>query len=180
MAHLWVAVPYNDDWAIVNLDGDAKAVVLDGDAANPIRVRCSSSDAGPVLILGAGRETEQKTWVLLAREKAEVRVNGTRVLGGLRVLRDRDEIAVGGSRLYFSTERLARVEPFAGPEERVVACPRCKQPMEPGTPSVCCPGCGLWHHQTEDLPCWTYSAVCSMCSQKTDLDAGFGWTPEEL
>ncbi len=180
MAHLWVAVSNNDDWAIVNLDGNSNAVVLSRDAGNPIRVRRGPTDNGAALILGAGRQGEQEVWVLLLREGTDLRVNGMPVLGGLRVLRDRDEIAVGGSRLYFSTERLARVDPFPGIEERVVACPRCKQPIQPHTPSVRCPGCGLWHHQTEDLPCWTYSAVCSMCNQKTDLDAGFSWTPEDF
>jgi hypothetical protein len=98
---------------------------------------------------------------------------------GLRVLEHRDEIRVAGAEtVYYSAEKLAEVEPFVG-ADRPVYCARCRNPIAEGVPSVQCPGCGVRHHEAEEHPCWTYSEHCACCSQPTDLDAGFRWTPEE-
>jgi hypothetical protein len=93
---------------------------------------------------------------------------------------DRDEILLHGvGRCYFSTETLARIEPLSE-ESATGCCPRCKQGMTAGEPAVRCPGCGVWHHQSDELPCWTYAERCAICGGSTALDAGFSWTPEEL
>jgi hypothetical protein len=63
---------------------------------------------------------------------------------------------------------------------RGMMCPRCRQRIEKETLAVRCPQCGLWHHQSEELPCWTYSSTCAMCPQPSALDAGYQWTPTEL
>jgi hypothetical protein len=102
------------------------------------------------------------------------------VENGLAVVRDRDEffVAGGGSR-FFSTETLARVEAFPG-SAHPLFCPRCKQLVESQAPAVRCPQCRVWHHQAEELSCWTYAPTCGACPQLTDLAAGFQWTPLEL
>ena len=98
----------------------------------------------------------------------------------MRVVSDRDEIRIAGKRsLYFSTESLARVEEFSSTGQTLF-CPRCKQEIELGSGAVKCPSCGVWHHQTDELNCWSYSEVCALCTQSTDLDAWFQWTPEDL
>jgi hypothetical protein len=51
-------------------------------------------------------------------------------------------------------------------------------PIEAGSAVVKCPNCGVVYHQSEERPCWTYADSCSMCARKTDLDAGFQWTPD--
>jgi len=45
---------------------------------------------------------------------------------------------------------------------------------------VRCPQCGVWHHQSDELPCWVYSSSCSLCDHPTALDAGYRWIPGEL
>lgn len=122
----------------------------------------------------------EAAWMLFAASGARVLVNGLPVTIGIVVLSDRDEIRVSSEPpLYFSTETLAEVAPFpeSGPRG---FCPRCRQPIAPGSHAVRCPGCGLYHHASEDLSCWTYSAQCAGCSHDTALDAGFRWTPEDL
>jgi hypothetical protein len=110
---------------------------------------------------------------LLAR--GAVTVNGLPALP-FHVLADRDEIAVGGERMYFSTEGPAEVVPFADQAGQVL-CGRCKGDMCQGEAAVRCPGCGAWHHETAKLPCWTYDGTCSACGRPS---TGFSWQPEPL
>jgi hypothetical protein len=119
-------------------------------------------------------------WVLVAPADFGIRLNGEPVTLGLTVLSDRDELRIPGAPpRFFSIESIAQVEPF--PEStRGGCCPRCRQAIECGTPAVRCPSCGLWHHASDELPCWTYAPTCAACAQDTSPDAGFRWTPEEL
>ncbi len=126
-----------------------------------------------VVIARAGVER-----VLIAEAGALVWVNGERVGLGIRVLRDRDAIAVGvGGKFFFSSESLARVERFS--ETRGVICARCKGEICGGD-VVRCPKCGAIHHQTGEFSCWTYAERCAVCEQGTGLDGVFGWTPEGM
>lgn len=183
MAHLWVQDD-GRDWAIAQLDG-GEAFVLTGDAAWPVRLRQQQQDPSCALIVRR-QETGKETWILLSPKKAGVRVNGTALWTGMRVLRDRDEIQVEGpGRIYFSRQRPARIEPFPG-ADGTVFCPRCKLEITPGTPAVRCPNpqCYVWHHESEerDLLCWSYAEQCSLCRERTDLrpDYRYSWTPEDL
>jgi hypothetical protein len=110
-------------------------------------------------------------------------VNGLPLHHGIAVLFDRDEIRLApggdGTPLYFSTERLAVVTQYS-PAGRLGLCPRCKQAIAPGEDAVRCPGCGVWHHSTAALPCWTYGDQCAACDHATSIEAGFRWTPEVL
>ena len=133
--------------------------------------------------LGAGAELLRATtpdgerWAILGGR--EIRVNGTPVDAGIVVLRDRDEISAAGRRVFFSTESLATVVPFVA-GERPTFCPRCRGPIEDGSPAVLCPNCRVWYHQSAELPCWRYAERCALCDQPTALDAGWRWTPEAL
>jgi hypothetical protein len=122
--------------------------------------------------------TPPNTCVLLTIEP-RLRLNGLPVPGGLAVLDHRDEIRAPGVTAWFSNETLPRVEPFSEPGARG-SCPRCQQPIEPAGPAVRCPQCGVWHHASDELPCWTYAPRCATCPQDTSLDAGFRWTPASL
>ena len=158
MAHLWDFDEHNQPLATRVDDG---ALLFDR-----ARLYCV---AGP-----------PDAWVLLCEADSRVHINGEPVSAGVVVLADRDELRIPGqSPRYFSTETTARVEPF--PESPLGGCcPRCRQTIECGTPAVRCPSCGLWHHASGDLPCWTYAPACAACAQDTSPDAGFRWTPEEL
>jgi hypothetical protein len=176
MAHLWVTTEANQ-WAVLPLEGDAFSLTT-----HPPQPRRRVDDGqilSSVLLLRTGG-VDAPSWVLVAGVRAGVSVNGLPLATGMRVVSDRDEIRVPGvSNVYFSTECLARVEVFAG-RGQTLFCPRCKQEIEMGSPAVKCPACGVWHHQTDELKCWTYADVCALCAQSTDLDAGFRWTPEDL
>jgi hypothetical protein len=117
----------------------------------------------------------RESWVLTGA----ARVNGMPLLTGIHVLRDGDEVEVNGVRAFFSAEVLAQVRPLLRGDE-LVFCPRCKQEITTQSAAVQCPQCGVWHHQSDDLPCWTYSQRCALCDQPTALDAGYRWTPGKL
>jgi hypothetical protein len=130
---------------------------------------------GAAIHRSSGSEGER--WVLIG--SATVSVNALPLLVGLHVLRDRDEIRLGEMRVFFSTETLAAVAACpAAPEP--LKCPRCTQTIDTGAPAVRCPQCGVWHHQSERLPCWTYVDTCQLCDQTTALDGTYRWTPEDL
>lgn len=177
MAHLWVRND-TDEWAVLPLEQEV--FTLTAGPPRPIdQSRGEANALSSVLLLRTGGQ-EGAAWVLVAGTGSRVSVNGAPLDAGMRVVADRDEIRVAGEdSVYFSTETLARLEKFAGGDQTLF-CPRCKQEIEAGAGAVKCPACGVWHHQTEELNCWTYAEVCALCAHPTDLDAGFRWTPEEL
>jgi hypothetical protein len=175
MAHIWVRD--GSQWSILQLDGGPFNLAHD-----PPRVYVAGAAAfrDKDVLLAEASDEAGESWVLVAGSEADVRVNGIRLSLGIRCLRDRDEIRIEGRGIfYFSTERLAAVEPFAG-SSGDAHCPRCRQKIEPGNPSVQCPACGVWYHQSEDFPCWTYSETCALCPRTTDMDEGYRWAPEEI
>jgi hypothetical protein len=159
MAHLWTLDDSNE-WR-----------------ARPLVNATPEVIAGGVTLLRRSREATD-VWTLVSASAA-LRLNGAPVPLGLAVLEDRDEIRLPGVTAWFSTETLAQVEPFPESVARGV-CPRCKQTIATGSPAVRCPSCGLWHHESEEFPCWTYADTCAGCGHATALDAGFRWTPEDL
>jgi hypothetical protein len=174
MAHLWYR-DADDVWRVRPL----------GECALDISV-CPPRDLVPEFRLGhdtlaavvSAPAGGAARWVLLVAGDTEIRVGGFPTVAGVRVLQDRDEIGVHPSgTLFYSAETLARVEEFAA-GERAIFCPRCRQPVESGQLAVRCPHCGIWHHQTAGLPCWTYSPTCGVCPQATALDRGYEWVPE--
>jgi hypothetical protein len=172
MAHLWIRTGAGQ-WDVLPLDAGA----FDLTASPP---RAVAPGAARTAVLRRAEGQGEPVWLLLAASGAGVSVNGLPAPAGIRVLADRDEIQVdGGGPLIFSTEALARSEPFPG-FDRTIFCPRCKLEIERGAQSVKCPACGIWHHQTEELPCWTYASSCALCPQPTGLETGYRWTPEEL
>jgi hypothetical protein len=179
MAHLWMKNETNR-WAMQALDADGYG--LPGE--RPVCLPSLSEDAaGPCGI--AVRRIDDPSgvqWVLLVRPGTHVSINGMPLRVGAAVLDNRDEVRTPDGRvIFFSTETLARVEPFPADGRRMF-CPRCKQQINDGDSAVKCPGpdCGLWHHESADMPCWSYCAECSGCAQQTALDTGFRWTPEDL
>jgi len=185
MAHIWTEDPETGRWSYCPLD-DAVCLIEEGGLRRPEAADRGLCGPAAAMLIRSGRDAGEQ-WSLLAVGEEEVLVNGRPLPLRMKTLRDRDEVGIRfgvGERLcrrFFSTERLARVEPFpAG--AAAVPCPRCKQRLRPGQPAVRCPRCGAWHHQTEQLPCWTYSPTCAClpCDQSTSLEVGFRWTPEDL
>ena len=139
------------------------------------------SVSGPVVTRACGSRGREQ-WMLILRPGDRTRVNGTPVPVGACSLAHRDAIAVAcGYTVFVTYERIARVTPFPGENDRT-CCIRCNLPIDPGTPAVQCPGaeCGLWAHQSQDQPCWTYTETCASCGHPTAFDAGFQWSPAEL
>jgi len=190
MAHIWTRVD-KGEWHPVALVDDEYVLAQELRRADskPFDREPTAPQTNPdTVLLRRTASVGEDRWALLPGPLARPLVNGLPVPLGLVVLADRDEIrwraatdsAIAPAGLFFfSTERLARVGPYP-PDPRRGSCPRCKQALTPGDPAVRCPGCGLWHHATEALPCWTYGEQCAACPQPTSLDAGFRWTPEDL
>jgi hypothetical protein len=168
------------EWPVARLEGDRHA--LWGDAEVSLRPRRAghADDGSLPLILRVADSPSDERWVLVHSPGSALRINGTALVTGIRVLSHRDELRLAGiaGRVFFSLEGLAHVAPFDGVEGS--RCPRCQQPIEPGSPAVRCPQCGVWHHESEEFGCWTYSPICSLCDQPTALEGGFRWTPEEM
>ena len=189
MAHFWIPGQRAHvgqekegrfEWAIARLPDDAAAFVLTDDPRQPVRLRGKGRDRSVVAQILRLGDWQNEAWVLQSPETEKVRVNGFPLVGGIRVLEDREEIFIRATgRIYFSTERAPRVEPFRGREE-ATPCPRCKGKIAQGESSVQCPQCRTWHHETTDMPCWTYSGKCALCNQATCFDTGFRWTPDRL
>lgn len=175
MAHLWVR-DEAEQWAVLPLEQAAFA--LTSCPPQPI-VALSGARGLPASVLLLRTGATECTWVLIASPGAEVRVNGMPMAAGIRVLADRDEIRVSSASYYLSIESLARVDELPA-SDQTLFCPRCKQEIDKGAAAVRCPGCGVWHHQTEELNCWTYSDVCALCAHPTEMNGSFRWTPEEL
>lgn len=179
MAHLWIpeqqavgnGEPTWNEWALLPLEGGA--VALGPDEGRPAR-------RGGAALLVRSRSAAGEVWFAMCATPAGVHLNGVPLPAGIRALTERDELRVDGwGRVFFSIERLARVEPFPG-SERPVRCPRCKLEIAAGAPAVRCPQCTVWHHQSDEFLCWTYAEHCALCPQMTALDAGYRWTPEGL
>jgi len=186
VAQIWIRSDAGD-WQPTALATDTCVLTVAGpssiDAAHD-----APAAAAPSVLLRRVAGTSDETWALLAHPSAHLLVNGLHSPLGIVILSDRDEIRWAATddpsippaaALFFSTERLAAVAPYPV-DGRRGSCPRCKQPLAAGEAAVRCPACGLWHHATETLPCWTYGEHCAACQQPTSLDAGFRWTPEDL
>ncbi|MBE7501330.1 MAG: hypothetical protein HS113_13695 [Verrucomicrobiales bacterium] len=177
MAFLWFEAPSLGGWAVARL-ALGSYVITPGSQPLVRRARAGTHASFQARLVGSRTPTGAERWALCSPPHG-IRVNGDPVCLGLRVLEDHDEIQAGpGERLFFSAERLAEIVAFPG-GPRPVHCPRCHQLIEPGHLAVQCPGCQTWHHQSDQLPCWSYDARCALCPQPTALDAGLSWTPEQ-
>lgn len=174
-------VEEGSEWPVALLEEDRH--VLWGDAEASLRPRRAppAGEGSHPLILRLPESPGVERWVVIHTPGRALRLNGTALVTGIRVLSHRDELRLAGvaGRAFFSLEGLAAVVPFEGLEGS--RCPRCQQPIQPGTPAVRCPQprCGVWHHESDEFPCWTYSPTCSLCDQSTELEGGFRWTPDE-
>lgn len=178
MAHFWT-LDDDDIWAVYPLG--ANSYVFTRDCELPLESEASANDS--IAFLRRMDVQVGERWILLSARMSGIEVNGVSLPLGMKVLDDRDEMRFPGRdsrRVFFSTERLAAVQPFPG-FDHLTCCPRCQRAVEKGKPAVQCPNprCGVWYHQDE-TPCWNYNTTCAQCGQTTDLDAGFQWSPKEL
>jgi hypothetical protein len=184
MSHIWFPQP-RGGWTFLPLSGEAYELLVGSPGRLAARRAARTSGEGSrggVRLLRSSR-ADGDIWALAASPECELSLNGLPVPAGLRVLRDRDEVRLaGGGRIFFSTERPAAIESYPEPLDGTQegSCPRCKDKIDPGSPAVRCPGCGVWHHQSEMLPCWTYAERCFLCDQSTELDSGFRFVPEGI
>ena len=162
MAHLW-KVDEDREWVASALLDDQRWLV--DDELRAVLLRQLPGKPG--------------AWAIVTRDPASVRINGAPLPLGIAVLADRDEIRIDNRALWFSTETRPSIEPFPESSPRGM-CPRCKQPIAPGSPAVRCPACGLWHHESDEWPCWSYAQTCAVCNHPTALDAPWRWSPEDL
>lgn len=176
MAHLWISQE-PEKWEILTLK--TEAINMDPFPPQPLETSDEAvveASSAVLLRLGEG----DGVWALIGSQGSDVRINGTGLATGIRILADRDEITIGKNpSMYYSTEKPATVEEFPG-TGAAAFCPRCRQQIAAHHPAVKCPRCGVFYHQSKELPCWTYAEVCALCPQPTALDAGYQWTPEVL
>jgi len=175
MANLYVPGG-NAAWRILPLSADLNKLTPQG--PEPL----SDPEPDNLMLVRTRNACNHESWTLIVPPRRKVRVNGVRAPVGMHLMTDRDVIALGeGCTLWFSTETLAQVAPYAG--EPGGSCARCRLPLEPGTPAVRCPAasCGVWYHEDEiSSPCWTYSERCPVCGHPTAFDTGYQWSPADL
>ncbi len=109
-------------------------------------------------------------------------LNGSRPVGDLHVLQDRDEIALHGDALYFGTAGEAEITLFPEIDAQTL-CARCTGILRAGDRSVACPACGAWHHEgalvrsrDEERSCWSYDEKCGACHRVRE---SLCWSPED-
>jgi hypothetical protein len=169
----WTALPLSELPVDVGTDAP-RAVAAEHFPVSINQERCRNA----TVIFPVG-EGSSRVNVLVWGGGRSVRVNGLALTTGLRVLADKDEIAIGDrTPLFYTTESVAEIESFAG-SAREIFCPRCTLPIGKDKLVVRCPNCGIIHHQDAELGCWTYAAGCAVCAHPTAMEAGFRWTPEE-
>ena len=85
---------------------------------------------------------------LIAGGEVSIYVNGSAVIGGIHVLRHKDELVVDGARAYFSAESTPVVEVYQHDgSRRRPRCPICRGEIQDGQSIVRCPGCSRISHQ---------------------------------
>jgi hypothetical protein len=137
------------------------------------RVAWVAEDTDRQALLHPWQETTgAASYLLLVKPGAGVRLNGRQPLS-LSLLQDRDEITLGKTAVYFTTETLPVVVPFPGSADTLF-CARCKGALNTGELALQCPGCQLWYHAHDTRPCWTYHTHC-VCAYPTHGD--FVWRP---
>lgn len=178
----WDSAPrLSTAWKAVTLESDCYGLDADGDCLRLVAFAQTSADgAPPFLLVRSCEEDERGRWLLLGPPGDTLRINGSPLALGARVLHHRDELRAAGvpGRAFFSLEELCRIAPFEGPEGAV--CPRCQLVIPLGTPSVRCAQCRTCYHETDERPCWTYTPHCQLDDQPTALDAGYRFHPEEV
>lgn len=200
MAHIWAQPGQSSPqtWCVHPLNGPR--FFLTADSERPLNSTAAGNPSSSTLLLLRTSDRRGEQWLLLTGSDSRALVNGISLPLGIRALHDRDELLLVSDssdqnstateaspaddsvrRLFFSTERLARVEPLVA-GNKPICCARCKRPIAPGDMAVRCPSpqCGLWHHESPDKNCWTYIEHCALCDQPTSLEAGYRWTPESL
>ena len=181
MPQIWIQQEGQEPpWAIVPLSGPQDVYHLTGDPQRPVVGGSREGENWPAYFIRHPGPGGTDLWVLFSSGQSRVAVNGVGLEIGMRALRDKDEIHVGECVLFFSTEQVAQIVPFPG-GGKPCKCARCSLEIAPGTPAVACPRCGAWHHQSQELPCWTYAPMCAaLGDQSTTLDGAFRWAPEVL
>ncbi len=161
---------------------------LTGDPVAPVKLSRHFLAQSGIMLLRESSAAGEDILVLIIHPAAnhKLRINGDPVFAGIRILRDRDEILIShahgdSQRLYFSSEHKATIERFDG-SDHDVPCMRCHQGISPGSLVVRCPSCGALHHETADVPCYSYSENCAngVCSHSTNMDGEFSWSPDYL
>ena len=177
MPNIWKKTVVTGRWDLQPLAGET-CLVSSSDTGAQFMPLSASVGLRDIRLLPPDAACGAPSWTLLSGRNTDLRVNGQRLMLGIRALRDRDEISAAGNQWYFSTEELACLVPFPGLDQPA-CCPRCKQSLAVGDLAVACPHCHSWHHQSEKFSCWTYEPTCALCLlQSTALDAGYTWTPE--
>ncbi|MBL8826950.1 MAG: hypothetical protein JNM18_08165 [Planctomycetaceae bacterium] len=133
--------------------------------------------------VSVGQALHRET-AIISLPRVEVWVSGQSLLGGVGLVKDRDEILVGTERVYFSTHTRPTIiewSPAAG--AKTPKCPICKADI--AGPIVCCPQCGRRYHQADATAtaqarhCWTLGPQC-MCGHPTAIDGASDWLPDPV
>jgi hypothetical protein len=173
MATMWIE--HDGQWQAITLPA-----VMELKANGPAPLRGVVATAPIVAPIPGATQT----WLLIApvigAVVEPVFVNGEQILAGACRLSDRDAIRVGrGATMFFSTSQSPVVTAFSG--AKPLKCVRCSELIQPGTPAVRCPSCGIWHHQNEERACFDYADRCGGCNvQSTSLDEDSAWSPREV
>jgi len=175
MAHLWMQDDSTDEWVVLPLDREVYRLAVDN--GHPL-LAGDSSELQQGAVVAAERCGRGAMWLVLSGDHNQVQLNGAPLATDSARSKTRRAGGCGRCRFFFSTNasrkssrsgfgRGSLLSALQGPD-------RCRHTR--GS----LPQCGVWHHMLQDCPCWSYAPHCTLCDQRTDLDSGYRWTPEEV
>jgi hypothetical protein len=177
MGHVFERPHPGRRWRRVEVPREGLSIRREGDGAVALQPgRERDALAVIVEIEPGGRRA-----ALVSGTTAVLLVNGQPALD-VTLLEERDEIAVGGRRLYYGARRALPVGPYAeapgaAAQER---CVRCSRLFESADAVIPCPACSSLHHEGaaasgEQLRCWSHDGRCGACRR---LREGLLWSPD--
>ena len=175
MATIWITRAEG----LVACPVDAEGGAITDDSIEP------STAASHFFRLAPFHDGGRRRFALIVRAVGFTHINGSPLVGGIRVLQHKDEISVGSESLFFSAEATPVVEVYRPDDSpKRPRCAICRAAIQDAQHVVRCPGCARLYHQIAavngkaEKHCWTYSPTCRFCEHPTSLSGELSWRPD--
>ena len=178
--HFWKRENDDGHWTRLRIPDEGLALCRSGEGSVTLGAQRGGGLAA--LMVPFSENGVARVALLRSPLSEDMWLNGSRPVGDLHVLQDRDEIALHGDALYFGMAEEAEITLFPAIDARTI-CPRCTRILQAGDRSVACPACRTWHHEGalvrspgEERSCWSYDDKCGACQRVRE---SLCWSPED-